>query len=206
METSLYPLCIIKRTKEHGFSLIEILVAITVFAIGLCSLAALTAQTLTGTERARYIGVATTLASEKLEDLNKFPSTADQMTAGGSLTSDTTVTGPGGGTYNCYDDVDLSNTSGQVAEIVTKVSGGTTTYTGVVHLATGEVDSGTITTPPSGSGVIVFHRRWLIEAGASAPVVNGITLTGSRRVTVLVTLSDQLVQPPVSFQMSLIRP
>ena len=103
------------------------------------------------------------------------------------------------------DDVDLSNTTGQVSETVTTVTGGTSTYKGVVHLATGEVDSPSTAAPPSGggSGASAYHRRWLVEAN---PTVNGIALTNCRRVTVLVTLSNNLVKPPVSFQMSLIRP
>jgi hypothetical protein len=65
------------------------------------------------------------------------------------------------------------------------------------------VDTTATTAAPSGSGIIEFHRRWLIE---SNPVVNGIALTGSRRVTVLVTLSNLAVKPAVSFQMSMVRP
>jgi hypothetical protein len=45
---------------------------------------------------------------------------------------------------------------------------------------------------------VTFHRRWIIEA--NQPVA------GTRRVTVLVTLMDATVQPPVNFQMSLVRP
>jgi prepilin-type N-terminal cleavage/methylation domain-containing protein len=193
-----------KQVRQRGFSLIEVVVALTVFSIGMCALAALTAQTVTGTERARYMGLATTLASEKLEDLNKWTSAACQVTGGGSLATDTTVA-CSGSSYNYYDDVDLSNTTGQVSETVTTVSGGTTTYKGVVHLATGEVDSPSTAAPPTGagSGAFAFHRRWLVETG---PAVNGVTLTGSRRVTVLVTLSNQIIKPAVSFQMSLIRP
>jgi hypothetical protein len=43
----------------------------------------------------------------------------------------------------------------------------------------------------------------VIEAN---PVVNGVTITGARRVTVLVTLLDASVYPPVTFQMSTVRP
>jgi hypothetical protein len=50
---------------------------------------------------------------------------------------------------------------------------------------------------------MAFHRRWLIEQD---PVVNGVTLTGSRRITVLVTLSNLSVRPAVNFQMSTVRP
>jgi hypothetical protein len=51
---------------------------------------------------------------------------------------------------------------------------------------------------------MTFLRTWLIEAnpplGTSGQVMNG-----TRRITVLVTLTDQSVQPPVTFQMSEVR-
>ena len=181
-----------------GFSLLEVLIAIVILVIGLTAMASLVAQSMGGTERARYTGLATTLASEKLEDLNRWPGVDPHVAAGGSLTSDSAS-----GSLNFYDDIDLANTTGQVSETVSSTSGSTTTYTSVIHNATGYVQSNSNTSAPSGSGVIAFHRRWLIEAN---PVVNGITLTGSRRVTVLVTLTNQAVKPPVSFQMSLVRP
>lgn len=168
--------------------------AITVLAIGLSAMAALVAQTLGGTERARYMALATTLASEKLEDLSRYPAATPvvtQLVAGGSLSSDTTG-------YN--DNVDLSNTTGQIAESIPTSTG----YSNIIHLATGEVQVvPNASTPPSaGSGTMVFHRQWFIEAD---PVVNGVTLTGSRRITVLVTMTNQSVKPPVSFQMSMVR-
>lgn len=165
-------------------------------------MAALVAQTLSGTESARYQALATTLASEKLEDLSRYPVATppvNQLAGGGSLTSDTTNTGG----YNCFDDVDLSNVNGQVGESYQTATG----YSTVLHQATGYVAVNPSNTAPlsantAGSGTMTFHRRWLIEQD---PTVNGVTLTGSRRITVLVTLSNQAVRPPVSFQMSTIR-
>jgi len=179
--------------------MIEILVAIFVLVIGLSSMAVLVALSMTGTEQARYLSTATTLASEKLEDLNHWPSggTNPNIAGGGSLASDSTV-----GVINYFDNVDLSNATGQVAESVSTTTGGTTSYFPVIHNATGYVDTTPDTQPPSSSGDIVFHRRWLIETN---PVINGVTMTGVERVTVLITLTNQAVQPPISFQMSMIR-
>lgn len=191
-----------KWTGSAGFSLLEILIAITVLVIGLSAMAALVTETLSGTDRARYLSTATTLASEKLEDLNRWPAgstyTDPHVTPGGSLTSDSASS-----SYDYYDDVDLSNTNGEVTESTASTSGGNTTYNNVIHYATGYVDTSATNAAPASSGNIIFHRRWLIEAD---PVVNGVTLTGSRRITVVVTLNNQSIQPPVSFQMSLIRP
>jgi prepilin-type N-terminal cleavage/methylation domain-containing protein len=184
--------------RTRGFSLLEVLIAITVLVIGLSAMAALVAGTLSGTDRARYLSTATTLASEKLEDLNRWPASDPHVAAGGSLTSDSAS-----GSINFYDDIDLSNTTGQVSESIASTSSGSTAYHNVIHNATGYVDTGATNTPPSTAGVISFHRRWLVETN---PVVNGQTLTGIRRVTVLVSLSNLAIRPPVSFQMSLIRP
>jgi hypothetical protein len=56
----------------------------------------------------------------------------------------------------------------------------------------------TSSTAPNTVGSIVFKRRWIIE--------QDLPVTGVRRVTVLVTLTNQSVQPPVTFQMSMVRP
>ena len=187
------------RDRAQGFSLVEVLVAITILVVGLSALATLVAQSLTGTERARYLSTATTLTSEKLEDLARWPSADPHVSAGGNLTTDSP------GTINYFDDVDLSNVGGQVSESTAGTTGGVTTYNNVIHSATGYINDNSAATSPAnqGAGIVTFHRRWLIEPD---PVVNGITLTGNRRVTVLVTLSNSAVVPPVSFQMSMIRP
>ena len=90
-----------------------------------------------------------------LEDLNRWDHNDSHVAAGGSLTADTTV-----GTLNYYDDIDLSNTSGQVSETVA-ISGG---YSSVIHQATGVVTSNSNTSAPTGSGTLTFHRRWLVES------------------------------------------
>lgn len=180
-----------------GFSLLEILFAIFILVIGIVAMASLMASTLTSTERSRFMSLAATLASEKLEDLNRWTSVDLHVAAGGSLTSDSAS-----GTLNFYDDIDMSNTTGQVSETVSSTSGGITSYTSVIHKSTGEVNPTSATSAPTGSGVIAFHRRWLIEP---SPVVNGVTLTGLRRVTVVVGLSNQ-PGSALNFQMSMLRP
>jgi prepilin-type N-terminal cleavage/methylation domain-containing protein len=186
-----------QKSRQGGFSLIEVVFAIGILAVGLSALAMLAAQTLSGTERARYLSLATMLVSEKLEDLNRWPSVDPHVAAGGNLTGDGSA-----GTLNYYDDIDFSNTTGQVSETVSNTNG---TYSNVIHKSTGIVDTSSTTAPPSGSGIISFHRRWLIETN---PVVNGVTLTGARRITVEVTLSGGAVRPgaAASFQQSLVRP
>ena len=87
--------------RRAGFSLVEVLIAMTILAVGLTAMAALVTQTLSGTDRARYLSVATTLVSEKLEDLNRWPNVDPHVAAGGGLTADTAS-----GSINYYDDIE----------------------------------------------------------------------------------------------------
>jgi len=196
-----------KRVFAPGFTLMEVLVAITVLAIGLLALASLVASMTAGTARARYMSLAAMLTSEKLEDLNRWPANDPYVavTSGstaGSLTSDVvqnvTVNGMTND-VNYFDEMLLSATEGAVSETVSGLdNSGNKTYMTTNHQPDGTIvtsASSSTTVPPS---TIVFKRRWLIEKDAPA--------TGVRRITVLVTLENQFVQPPVSFQMSMVRP
>jgi Tfp pilus assembly protein PilV len=194
----------VNASRSAGFSLLEVLIAIPILIIGMSAMAALVAQTLTGTERARDMGLAATLASEKLEDLDRWPTIDPNVAGGGSITADTAV-----GTIDYFDDVVFADSSGQVSETISTKAGGVTTYVTTAHKADGTVTQTTSTTAPLTAGQTAFHRQWLIEMN---PVVNGITvqapgaLLGPRRVTVVVKLTNQTVKPAVSFQMSMVRP
>ncbi|MGH9355782.1 MAG: type IV pilus modification PilV family protein [Terriglobia bacterium] len=194
--------------NADGFSLMEVLIAIVVLTVGLLAAAALTAKMMTTGQESKYMTLASTLTSEKLEDLDRWDADDPQVcvpsasTSVGSLTSDVTQTttcpapGLASGTVTYYDDVTLGATDGAFSETESTVSGGTTQYVTTVHAADGSIQTTTSTTAPAAPAT--FHRRWIIEP--NSPV------TGVRRVTVLVTLLDQTVQPPVTFQMSMVRP
>jgi len=204
-----------KTRRQRGFSLLEVLVAITVLTIGLISVAALATTMLATGKRSKYMALASTLASEKLEDLNHYPPDVVQVcvpTANasvGNILSDAgivSITCPTGasGTVPYQDDVDISfggnsdcpNVGGCFAEQVSSLVNGTTMYTTTYHSP-----DGVLTTPAATnttSQTMTFHRRWLIEA--NTPV------TGVRRVTVKVTMNNNTVTPPVQFQMSTVRP
>jgi len=141
------------------------------------------------------MAVATTLASEKLEDLNRWPSSASQVSTFGNTSVGSVSTDSASNGNHYYDDVDLSNANGEVSETTATSTG----YSSVDHYATGVVTPNANAAAPTGTGTIAFHRRWLIEAN---PVVGGVTLTGSRRVTVLVTMASQ----KINFQLSTVRP
>jgi type IV pilus modification protein PilV len=201
-----------KRFLEQGFSLIEATIAIVVMTVGLVALAMLITNTLSMTTESKYLSLASMLASEKLEDLDRWNKNdphvaiaAGNATAG-NLAADA---GPvsltvGAVTDNVvyYDQVSLGPDQGTYSEIVSGLA------------ADGSVNFTTTSFSPGGGkpvtassanqpGTLSFKRRWKIEQD---PKVNGTTLTGVRRITVLVLSQDPAVRPPVTFQMSLVRP
>src|ERR1700744_1045544 len=107
-----------KASREDGFALIEVMIAIVILAIGLLGLAALLAQLTGTTTQSRYMGAEVMLASEKLEDLNQRTATDPVLAAGGDLVANT----PG---YN--DTVQLSSTNGIVNDQA--ISGSSTAAT-----------------------------------------------------------------------------
>jgi prepilin-type N-terminal cleavage/methylation domain-containing protein len=193
---------------EDGFTLMEVMVALVILTVGLMSGALLMANVYKNTVRSRYMSTAATLASEKLENLSRFANSDPRGSlAGGSLTSDV---GPVSATWNSttvsvdyYDSVTLDNTNGAMNQTYEILNGTTVKYVtqqftadGLLHWNTANgLPSAPSTTAPSG---ITFKRRWVIEQ--NTPV------TGVQLVTVSVTLMDSTVQPPVTFQMSMVRP
>jgi Tfp pilus assembly protein PilV len=185
-----------KRENSRGFTVVEVVVASFILMVGIVAVAGVVGSTLGNTTRSEYMTQAATLATEKLEDLNRYPSTDGNVTVPngisvGSLASDTTG-------YN--DEVYFSPAEGAIIETTTGPDANgnlqyeTTTYTPDGHMSA-EVDS---TTPPNTALSTVFKRRWLIEQ--DQPVA------GVRRVTVLVTLQGQAAASAVTFQMSMVRP
>jgi type IV pilus modification protein PilV len=200
METSL---SVPNIKHERGFSLVEALVAITILSVGLLSMATLIARTTATTSRSGYVSTAMQLASEKLEDLNRYPKADPNVavttgTTAGSLTGDVVADVTSGGetvSVSYFDEVQFSATGGAVTEVKSREQDGATVYYTIAHQP-----DGTITEDdelPSTSGMIRFKRRWVIEEDQPT--------TGVRRVTVLVTLENP-VSTPVSAQMSMVRP
>ncbi len=211
-----------KRVRNRGFSMLEVVVALAILSVGVMAAAALTGKMLSVGRQSKYMSLASTLASEKLEDLNHYSPSDPQVcvpsanTSVGSLSSDimqSTTCPPSvawstgfTGTATYYDSVSISlststsacpnPTAGCFSETVSGLTGGNVSYTTTYHSPDGQI----VTSAPSNiaPSYVTFHRRWIIEA--NQPV------TGTRRVTVLVTLMDTTVQPPVNFQMSLVRP
>jgi prepilin-type N-terminal cleavage/methylation domain-containing protein len=207
------------RKTIRGFTLTEVAVALFVLAIGLSSVAALLASTTKSTSGTEYMMQAATLASEKLEDLNRFPSSGagggdpnicvPSGTTAGSITADTSATVTCNSTtavrVDYFDEIFMSPTAGSLSETVSGLdASGNLQYT-----TTSQQPNGTVTMSQSSSraaltnGAIYFKRRWVIELN---PTINGSTINGVRRITVYVFLENLSIAPDVSFQMSLVRP
>jgi prepilin-type N-terminal cleavage/methylation domain-containing protein len=192
--------------SQRGFTLIEVLIAVFVFATGLVMLGSLSTMSLNGTAASRYRGMATTFASEKLEDLNRWPSWDPHVCVSsgtvGSLTSDSQAASVTCNslteTVDYYDDIAISDNTGQVCETVSSLSSGNEVYTSTCHTPQGSTTTSTSSTANSiDVGALAFHRRWTIEANQP---VNGV-----KRITVLVTLENGYMNPPVSVQESMVR-
>lgn len=193
--------------RESGFTLLETIIAMVILTVGMLALASLFAKTTLSTNMSRYMSTQSLLASEKLDDLNRLPSTDPGVAVpgggtAGSLAADTTAVVTSGGvtqSVDYYDTIQTSAGNSGVSETFTGVNGGGgTTYTTVTHSPNGVVTTSAPTTiaPVPAPDAITFKRRWVIEQ--DVPVV------GVRRITVLVTVMD--VPKAVPFQMSMVRP
>ena len=183
--------------------------AMVILTIALIAVAALISKTSGNTSHSRYMSIAAMLASEKLEDLNRYPITDPAIavpgTTAGSLTADTSqsvTVGTVTETVDYYDTVQMSGTSGSVTETIQGVdASGHPTYTTVSHTPDGTASESTSSVPPAnigGADATAFERRWIIERDAPVP--------GVRRMTVLVSLQNVSGVNGVSFQMSMVRP
>lgn len=195
-----------KRRVAGGFTLIETMIAMVIFSVGVLALAALMSSVNMNTDRSRYMQEATTLATEKLEDLNTYAasSTVTPISTGGSLASD--VSG-----YN--DDVQVSADNGALTEITYNPANGCYDVFTQPLPPGNASDSGyspCITTPPAAlTGASDFHRRWIVEDPIT---VNGVSVS-ARRITVLVSLWSPsagtaaiYLGQPITFQLSTVRP
>jgi prepilin-type N-terminal cleavage/methylation domain-containing protein len=186
-----------KAGRESGFTLMEVLIAISILAFGLLAVAALMSQMNVSTAQSRYMSNEALLASEKLEDLNRYPATDPNVAGGGSLTTDS----PG-----YFDTIQISagavaSSNGDLLETTTGTdSTGSPNYTIVKHQPDGTATSATASgSPPAAtSDMLIFDRRWLIE--------QNVPVTGVRRITVLIILKTAVNGQHATFQTSMVRP
>jgi len=203
-----------KRCPSQGFTLIETMIAIFIFSVGILSLAALMTAVNLGTDRTRYASTATLLATEKLEDLNRYAAASEDVSvsAGGSLTSDV---------LGYYDSVQVQSDLGTITEVtyipenncyeVFKHNIGTVALPGTAS-DTGITPPSCLSSPPASTSInasVTFHRRWLVEN----PVVISGNSINARRITVWISLWSSSTNSainyqgqPVTYQLSTVRP
>lgn len=195
-----------RQCLSKGFTLIETMIAMFIFAVGLLSLAALMCTVNLSSDRSRYMSTATLLATEKLEDLNHYPanSAATAVNAGGSLTSDS---------IGYSDTVQVQSDNGTLTEVTYNPDVGC--YDTFTHaIGSNATDSGVspcVTTPPASlTNALTFHRRWLVENPITLPSGTSVDV---HRITVFVTLwspgtntATTYQGQPITFQMSTVRP
>lgn len=197
-----------KTRRSAGFAMIEVIIAISILAVGLLGVAALLAQLGGNSTKSRYMSTEALLASEKLDDLNRFPygDPAIAVTTGntaGSLNADTTATVTVGAlppeVVDYFDTVRISSGNGNMVETVSgKDAAGNPKYTTTTHAPDGSISISSSPTPPAGSAdTLTFGRRWVIEQN-----VAGLP-AGVRRFTVQVNLINPVF--PTTFQSSMLR-
>lgn len=189
----------------------EVMVSIAVLTVGLIGMAAMVCSTLVFGTNAKYMNMANVLTSEKLDNLNKWPSNDPNVAPGGGLVGPKACAA--GDTY--CDQITVSQVTGAnyitQSQIVFDPVKNTSTLvtTTIVHTSGGCVDTPVnCGVPAPNNGGATFIRRWRVTAD---PVITSSTgapkaVTGGRRVTVLVSLVNNISKQPVSFQMSMVRP
>ena len=201
------------KRKARGFTLLELAISMAILIVGLVGVASMFGRVWGSTSYSEYMIQASTLASEKLEDLNRYPNGAPDVvvtagnTTAGSLTAnvDATITSNSlTESVDYFDEVFMDPSAGSIAETVATGTSPNYTYTTTTHNPNGTITTTSSTTLSSEvTNAIQFQRRWLIEAN---PTIGGTVMTGMRRITVLVAVQNGSVQPPVQFQLSVVRP
>lgn len=225
-----------QRGAPDGFTLLEVLVAITVLAIGLMASALFMSHGYQFSVRSRYMAEAAQLCSEKLEDLNRFPENDYHIAVmsgdnecgisgencEGSLTADAspqTIT-VSGNTYTVYYSdavyISVTNLSGSGTNVANGSFQETYQTAGAINSST-SASYTTLTFSPNGLTPVPTVSTTPPTQGETFDrrwvIEQNLPVTGVRRITVLVTLMYTSFlglkgnpNSPITFQMSLVRP
>ena len=182
-------------------------------AIGLLSVAALFATTIRGTASTEYMTQAATLASEKLEDLNHYPSQTDPHVyvapggTAGSITTDASAKRDGKRQH--YADLLLPRRSVFLPDAGKRFRDGQPTgrerkpaifddSESTEWHRSAEPNQHFTRCVDFGGDLHASSWRWVIEQDQP--------IAGVKRITVWVSLENLSIAPDVQFQMSIVRP
>jgi len=203
-----------KWRRARGFTILEVIIALGILMVGVVSVASLSSMMMMRGHQSKFLSLASMLASDKLEDLNRWDQDDPQVCVpagngtAGSLTADvmqtTTCGGGASASIAYYDDVSISlsnstadcpnSTAGCFAETISTQVNGANSYVTTYHSPDGIVTTTSSSTAPANQ---TFHRRWVIEGDQP--------LSGVRRVTVQISANDKSLGLQ-TLQMSLVRP
>src|SRR5438128_2658877 len=93
------PMSQLRAGRMRGFTMFETLVAMFIMAVGMLGVAALMGQMSDTSVQSRFMSTEALLASEKLEDLNRYNSGDANLTPGGGLGADVP---------QCFDQIQVS--------------------------------------------------------------------------------------------------
>ena len=199
---------LLRKKQAAGFAMIEAVIAIAILAVGLLGIAALLAQLGGNSTLSRYMSTESLLASEKLDDLNRYPFNDPAIAvpngvSAGSLTADSTnntvTIGAVTEVVDYCDQVSISSGNGNMSETVSGTdANGNQQYTTTTHAPDGSINVvKSAAAPAQSSDMLTFSRRWTIELSpAGVP-------PGVRRFTVWVSQKNAV--KPSSFQSSMLR-
>jgi prepilin-type N-terminal cleavage/methylation domain-containing protein len=201
-----------------GFSLLEVIIALAVLVIGVCSLAALSALSIGRGRQSKYTAMAGTLASEKLEDLNRWTGSFNASgtdvsdpqicvpndVSSGGLGSDTTnasvvCDNSVGESISYFDNVsiDVTNASdcpnaadGCFAESYSQGTGSSTTYYTTYHSPDGTIPGSSTGSPVAATTQPTNLTFHRRWMIEANPTINGVQFMNVRRITVLVYATD----------------
>lgn len=111
--------------SQNGFSLVELLIAITIFAVGLLAVSGMQITAIKGNTKAVSVSAASSLALSALEEFMIRPANAALVTtdqASPAIWMDETLSGAGN--YRIFYTVETDNPIDNVARISVSVSGG----------------------------------------------------------------------------------
>lgn len=125
------------QKADAGFTLIEVLIALSIFSIGLLSIAGMQGTAIRANSRANTLSVATSIAQGVMEEILARDSDASLFASDvANVTWDlapgvsaTTLSLDGAGTYSATYTIDADNPVSDVTRVDVSVTGGNRTVT-----------------------------------------------------------------------------